>query len=129
MDYSNSLQQRNNCVKFTCYDLKSIPLNFMRSIECQARLNEAILRLETSSKMQPDINDMYSDFMTAVKMEMSQTLNPRHIRLQHSASSNKRRRSRKPWWTEELSRLWNNMCSAEKKWQKEAQKVSRRKTD
>ena len=71
---------------------------------------------------------MYSDFVTAVKMEMDQNLNPRHIRLQDSATSNKRRRSRKPWWTEELSRLWNNMCSAEKKWRNEAT-ISRRKTD
>ena len=86
----------------------------MHSIECQVRLNEAILRLETSSKRQTDINEMYSDFVTAVKMEMVQNLNPRHIRLQDSATSNKRRRSRKPWWTEELSRLWKNMCSAEK---------------
>ena len=128
MDYSNSSQQSKNCVEFTRYDLKSIPLNFMQSIECQARLNEAILRLETSSKMQTDINDMYSDFVSVVKMEMNQSLNPIHIRLQDSASSNKRRRSRKPWWTEELSRLWNDMCSAEKKWRKEAG-VSRRKTD
>ena len=71
---------------------------------------------------------MYSDFVTAVKMEMDQNLNPRHIRLQDRATSNKRHRSRKPWWTEELSRLWNNMCSAEKKWRNKAT-ISRRKTN
>ena len=100
----------------------------VQSIECQVRLNEAILRLETSSKRQTDINEMYSDFVTAVKMEMDQNLNPRHIRLRDSATSNKRCRSRKPWWTEELSRLWNNMCSADKKWRNEAT-ISWRKTD
>ena len=45
MDYTVSSQQHKDCVEFTRYDLKSIPLNFMQSIECQVRLNEAILRL------------------------------------------------------------------------------------
>ena len=83
-------------------------------------LNEAILRLETSSKLQTDVNNMYSDFVSVVKKEMNEQLNPRRVRLQDSVTSNKKRRSRKPWWTEELSRLWNEMCLAEKKWRKEA---------
>lgn len=69
---------------------------------------------------------MYSDFASSVKMEMNVKLNSKRVRLQDSATSNKRRRSQKPWWTDELSRLWNNMCSAETHWRNE---TGNRKTE
>ena len=128
MDYTHDSRQSKNCVDFTRYDLKSIPLTFMQSFECHDRLNEAILRLETSSKLQTDVNNMYSDFVSVVKKEMNEKFNPRQVRLQDSVTTNKKRRSRKPWWTEELSRLWNKMCLAEKKWRKEPG-TSRRKSE
>ena len=31
-------------------------------------------------------------------------------------NNNKKRRVGKPWWTNELSELWNRLCSAERKW-------------
>ena len=42
------------------------------------------------------------------------------------SSRNKKRRFKKPWWTDELSQQWNNMCSAEKDWRKES---GRRKSE
>ena len=56
---------------------------------------------------------MYSNFVSTVKSEMTDKLNPRRIRLKDSVTSNKLRRSKKPWWTEELSRMWNDNCDAE----------------
>ena len=34
----------------------------------------------------------------------------------HYGSSNKRRRPGKPWWSDKLTDLWNNVCIAEKAW-------------
>ena len=31
-------------------------------------------------------------------------------------NNNKKRRVGKPWWTNELSELWNRVCGAERKW-------------
>ena len=31
---------------------------------------------------------------------------------------NKKRRVKKPWWNENLSFMWNDMCKAEKVWKR-----------
>ena len=110
----------SNCEVYYRYDVKSIPLDFMRSLDCQFRLNETILRLENISKLQNDVNTMYSSFINHVKLEMNGKLNSRRIRLSDSVSSNKNRRFKKPWWTDELSHQWNNMSAAEKEWRNES---------
>ncbi len=51
----------------------------------------------------------------SVKVEMIDNLNSKTITL-HSGLSNKRRRIHKPWWTVQLSELWNNVCDAEGRW-------------
>ena len=45
---------------------------------------------------------------------MHQKLNPKKVKLQ-SGISNKKRRIRKPWWTENLTSIWNELCLHEKK--------------
>ena len=69
---------------------------------------------------------MYSNFVSTVKTDMNDKLNPRRIRLKDSVRSNKLRRSKKPWWTEELSRMWNDMCDAEKKWRRDTGTLRRK---
>ncbi len=39
-----------------------------------------------------------------------------------SSSNNKKRRAGKPWWNDELSRLWNNVCMAEKDYVKSSRR-------
>ena len=123
-DYS--IVRDSVCGEYNRYDVKSIPLDFLQSADCQFRLNETILRLENSCKTQNDVNTMYSSFVNIVKLEMNEKLNSRRIRLSDSVSSNKKRRINKPWWTDELSQLWNNMCAAEKEWRSN---TDRRKTE
>ncbi|KAL5018675.1 hypothetical protein ScPMuIL_004397 [Solemya velum] len=45
---------------------------------------------------------------------MDQKLNPKVITVR-SRRCNKKRRVKKPWWNEELTILWNDMCKAENK--------------
>lgn len=51
---------------------------------------------------------MYEKFCIGVKLQMD-------THLYHSVTlngrSNKKRRTKKPWWTEELSALWNDLCA------------------
>lgn len=75
IDYKDIPQQRSKFVEYTRYDVKSLPLDFVQSIDCQSRINEAILRLESGNKLQNDINGMYSDFVASVKMEMNEKIN------------------------------------------------------
>lgn len=98
----------------------------MQSHDSQIRLNETILRLENSNKLQNDLNTMYSSFVRNVKFEMNEKLYSRRICLSDSVSSNKKCRLKKPWWTDELSQQWNNMCAAEKDWRNES---GRRKSE
>ena len=51
--------------------------------------------------------------MSIVKTEMQDKLEHRKIKIS-VATDNKHRRSRKPWWNEELTVLWDNLCEAEK---------------
>ena len=39
-----------------------------------------------------------------------------HKRVTLNGRSNKKRRTKKPWLTEELSALWNDLCASEKLW-------------
>ena len=41
---------------------------------------------------------------------------PRRKILVGHGISNKRRRVGKPWWSDELTSLWNNVCCSEKVW-------------
>lgn len=76
--------------------------------------------------LQTDVNTMYSSFVNIVKSEMDDKLNSKRVRLRDSVVSNKKRRFKKQWWTDELSREWNNLCLAEKKWRNE---TGRRKSE
>ena len=65
-------------------------------------------------------------FVNIVKSEMDDKLNSKRIRLRNNVTSNKKRRFQKQWWTDELSREWNDLCVAEKNWRNE---TGRRKSE
>ncbi|CAG2223805.1 unnamed protein product [Mytilus edulis] len=72
-----------------------------------------IYSLESSVNSQTNLNNCYSVFVDLTKAEMLDKLKVKEI-CANSAISNKRRRSKKPWWSETLTELWNNLCCAEK---------------
>lgn len=55
---------------------------------------------------------------------MNDNLNQKTIL--HSRHINKRKRTKKPWWTDSLSELWNTMCSMERDWLGGADVVGKR---
>ena len=57
----------------------------------------------------------YDGFRDVVSAEMDRKLRKKVIKLR-SGLSNKRRRFKKQWWTDELSELWNGLCDVEPRW-------------
>ncbi len=47
--------------------------------------------------------------------EMERKLDKKMIHI-NTGLNNKRRRVKKPWWSDNLSKLWNELCVAEKCW-------------
>ena len=59
---------------------------------------------------------------------MDKHLKPRTVLI--GSTNNEKRRTKKPWWNEELSQLWNDLCTSEKLWLKcknRSEKASKRK--
>ena len=61
------------------------------------------------------MDNLYNEFCDQLEKEMENKLECRIIKMNHGLN-NKRRHIRKPWWSEELSTCWNELCVAEKKW-------------
>ncbi|VDI27419.1 Hypothetical predicted protein [Mytilus galloprovincialis] len=72
--------------------------------------------LQHSETTQFAIDDMYDSFVTVMKSEMSQKLPCKTVL--YNSNNNKPRRCQKPWWTDNLGTLWNDVCKAEKVWTK-----------
>lgn len=71
--------------------------------------------LEATEQVQVSLDVAYSNFCDVIKREMDTHLQPKNIVIREGLS-NKRRKIKKQWWTDELSLLWNDFCVAEKKW-------------
>ena len=95
--------------------MSAVPASFLGNDVLLGEINALIVKLETSFRLQSVIDHAYSDFCTFVRGEMHRMLPRRKILVGHGIS-NKRRRVGKPWWSDELTSLWNNICCSEKVW-------------
>ena len=59
------------------------------------------------------IDNIYSDLELVIKSEMKDKLDFKVINIKWG-SNNKRRRITKPWWSDNLTDLWNAVCETEK---------------
>ena len=55
----------------------------------------------------------YNDFTNLIRQEMYRKVQYKNIKLKEGVN-NKKRRVKKPWWSEELPVLWNELCLKEK---------------
>ncbi|CAG2253657.1 unnamed protein product [Mytilus edulis] len=111
----NAAQPKNNRKTKTKYDIKNIPEDWLSSEAALNDINIIIQNLEISNVTQDKINNMYDAFVNVIKTEMSTKLSSKVIVLSDGVN-NKRRRCKKPWWSEELTELWNDVCASEKIW-------------
>ncbi|VDH96384.1 Hypothetical predicted protein [Mytilus galloprovincialis] len=93
------------------FDFSNIPSSFLdnrlRDIE------DLILQLDMNMVNQDGINKLYGNFVDILKNEMNDCLDYKTVKLQ-DGQSNKKRRTKKPWWSDQLTVLWNKVCEAEK---------------
>ena len=105
-----SVKQNENQISFVKFS-RNYPQGFLN--DCASELNICIDKLESGVSNQKDIDGIYKEIVSIVKTEMQDKLEHRKIKIS-VGTDNKHRRSRKPWWNEELTVLWNNLCEAEK---------------
>ncbi|CAG2197576.1 unnamed protein product [Mytilus edulis] len=104
--------------EFIKFDVKNIPSNFCHGDDIHLRLLDTINGLETNEVSQCNIDQVYTDFCAIVSEEMNQKLHSKVIVMSDSTYCNKRKRIKKPWWNDNLSVFFNDMCCAEKLWKK-----------
>ena len=114
--YDKCAQKVTNREKttYTKYNRKNIPGEFMNDSGIIEMLNEKIRHLEANQHEQTCIDNSYDDMVNILISQMDIHLNPKQI----DSNINKKRRSKKPWWTEQLSLIWNELCKYEKAWLK-----------
>ena len=71
-----------------------------------------IFELESSNRSQLELDKVYSVICLAIKDEMKTKLPSTKLKLSFN-SCNKKRRIREPWWGEDLTAAWNEMCKYE----------------
>ena len=93
----------------------NIPDQFLNNDEWRSICNELVDKYIYLKNDQCDIDDLYQNFCHAATGEMDKFLS---FRLKNKSGQNKPLRNTKPYWSQELSILWNDMKLAEKRFLK-----------
>ena len=113
--------RKTTTVSYVKYNTRNVPQDFMINAQIQEQIHELIQKLEQEQVVQDDMNEIYKQFCDSVSSEMDDKLQKRTILLK-SGLSNKRRKFKKKWWSDELTDLWNNLCEAEEQWRRASQR-------
>ena len=100
------------CDKF---NVTNVPHDFLSDVSVLSSVNTAIADLEGSLRTQDDIDVAFNGWCDLVKGEMYARLPCKPVM---AGVNNKKRRHGKPWWSKDLSEMWNNVCITEKEWLK-----------
>ena len=113
--YTQHDSNDDTCTSFVRYNRTNIPEAFLNDIETLEKINSKIVHLEQNQNEQCGIDQSYEDFIKIIKSQMSCHLNPKTITVN---KCRKKKRMKKPWWSEELTVLWEKMCKNERNWLK-----------
>ena len=107
---------------FEVFD-RNIPTDFL---DGQSEvLNTYISQIEQDVSSQEELDNIYSHLMQSIKEEMVQSLSHKTVKVK-SGSSNRKRKTKKPWWTSCLTELWNDQCDAEQSMLKSKSRTERK---
>ncbi|XP_052256259.1 uncharacterized protein LOC127861632 isoform X1 [Dreissena polymorpha] len=95
------------------FDCSRIPNDFLLNQVLVGQINDCISNLEQGYRTQSDIDQAFGDWCGIVRDEMYDKLPFKTI---IHDSCRRKRRSGKPWWSNELNSLWSDMCKKEKLW-------------
>ena len=119
-DAGNKTSQTREWKRF---DLSSIPQTFLSDNDSSSKIRETLIRIDNPNVAQNDLDKCYEDFVETVMNTLESEVPFRVIKTnghQHSG-----RHTRKSWWNEELSQLWNNVVKCERAWSKSKQPEKR----
>ena len=93
------------------YDGKNMPNSFLSSEIARLAISKCVETMLTSKETQTEIDSLYDSVCDVYYAEMNALLNYKDV---GPASHKKGRYSAKPFWTNELSVLWENVKESEK---------------
>ena len=93
--------EKSNCSR-------DFPINFL--LHKRKQLTNFIEKLEKSTRNQSDAHENYILFINFIKKEMHQKVDFKTINIK-TGINNKKRRLQKPWWSVELTNIWNKLCT------------------
>ena len=76
-------------------------------------LNAFIDRIEYDLSSQQELDTIYKEMVSLITDELYEKVQHKKIKL-GSSTDNKKRITKKPWWNDNLTELWNRLCAAEK---------------
>ena len=98
---------------FTRHKIRNMPVNFLQSDVARQALIECIQNIENAHAVQNEIDDMYKNVCNMYYNEMDVWFNVNHI---SNSGRKKFRNSSKPFWNEELTNMWKDLCYAENRY-------------
>ena len=105
---------------------RDIPSDFL--LDKREELTNFIETLENSTRNQSDADENYNLSVNLIKKEMYQKVDFKTIKIK-TGTNNKKRRLKKPWWSVELTNIWNELCTKEKAMLKSDVQSKRAKRD
>ncbi|CAC5371621.1 unnamed protein product [Mytilus coruscus] len=106
----NSMNQQKNT--HVSYDEKNIPNDWMTNNDILNKINMCINNIQCSKGRQFEVDKLYDNFVEILHSEMNDKLESKFKVL--NSTNNRKRRIKKPWWNDELTNKWNNVCTAER---------------
>ena len=106
----------NNSKEWKKFNFSSMPNNFLQDENVSAKIMDSITHLQNHTISQNDMDSCYSEFVEIIYESMEncvpyQTINPSKKRCNGN-------HTRKPWWNDELSTLWDTLVHCERAWAK-----------
>ena len=93
---------------FVKYDIRNIPHDFMSDNDFVQNLHETVFKLGSDAYSQ-------NDLVLWSNRKWQKKFSCKTVKMQ-SSSKNKKRKIGKPWWNDNLTNAWNEMCTHEKNW-------------
>lgn len=121
---SHSLPETHSATSYDKFDLNDVRDDFLIGDDIKIRINTIIAELEQGMRAKSDLDIAYNAWCDIIKSEMYSKL--KYKTIDPGVNSVKRNKSRKPWWNDNLTELWQTLHEAERKWLKcsnRAQKV------
>ena len=97
---------------FRMYEVRNVPQNILSDDISTEAVERIIFRLENDRMTQREFDAIYTNLVDVIHSEMDNNLNYRDIR---AGAKKRKRHFAKPWWSEELKKLWDNVREAENK--------------